>query len=105
MPVRLGPRFALEAIFLIALGVGAGFADLAPRWIVLVMAAGWLLVALFELATYRLLTTLPPIRRGYYPPPAVAVAEPVPAGPVRELDEATVIVAHEPGAVSARGPT
>ena len=39
MPARLGPRFAIEALFLIALAVGAAYADLASKWIVVVMAA------------------------------------------------------------------
>ena len=31
MPARLGPRFAIEALFLIALAVGAAYADLASK--------------------------------------------------------------------------
>jgi hypothetical protein len=46
---RLGPRFAVEAAFLILLAVGLGLAD--QDWIVIVavMAAGWALVSLIEL--------------------------------------------------------
>ncbi|HEY7603136.1 MAG TPA: hypothetical protein VH760_02655 [Gaiellaceae bacterium] len=47
------PRFALEAGFLILLGVGAGYADLRPWVIVAIVAAGWLLVSLIELAVWR----------------------------------------------------
>jgi len=47
------PRFALEAGFLILLGVGAGYADLSTRWIVAIVAGGWILVALVELAVWR----------------------------------------------------
>jgi hypothetical protein len=47
------PRFAIEAGFLILLGVGAGVADLRAIVIVGVLAAGWLLVSLIELATWR----------------------------------------------------
>jgi hypothetical protein len=47
-----GPRFALEAGFLIAVAVGAGFAELSATVIVVVMAVAWLLVCLFELAVW-----------------------------------------------------
>ena len=47
-----GPRFALEAGFLIAVAVGAGFAELSATAIVVVMAVAWLLVCLFELAVW-----------------------------------------------------
>ena len=50
---RPGLRFALEALFLILLAVGAGLADLRPLVIVLVMAGGWVLVALVEFAAER----------------------------------------------------
>jgi outer membrane biosynthesis protein TonB len=54
LPRRLGARFALEALFLVALAVGAGLADLRPLLIVLVMVAAWLLVALAEVAAERI---------------------------------------------------
>jgi hypothetical protein len=47
------PRFALEAGFLILLGVGAGYADLRPAVIAAIVGGGWLLVALVELAVWR----------------------------------------------------
>ena len=47
-----GPRFALEAGFLIAVAIAAGFAELDATAIVAVMAAAWLLVCLFELAVW-----------------------------------------------------
>jgi hypothetical protein len=53
LPGRLGVRFALEALFIVALAVGAGLADLRPAFIVLVMAAAWLLVALIEFTAER----------------------------------------------------
>lgn len=53
LPRRLGARFALEALFLVLLAVGAGLADLRPLFIVLVMALAWLLVALAELTAER----------------------------------------------------
>src|SRR2546423_5599195 len=80
MPARLGPRFAIEALFLIALAVGAAYADLASTWIVVVMAAGWLVVALIEVSADRIWAAAPPWRRPYYvpasPPRAEQIASP-----------------------------
>ena len=53
MPGGFGPRFAIEAGFLILLGVGAGLADLRSGVIVALLVAGWVLVSLFELAAWR----------------------------------------------------
>ncbi len=53
MPAALGPRFVLEAGFLILLAVVVGLADLSPALIILVMAIGWLLVALLEYLAWR----------------------------------------------------
>ena len=53
LPGRSGLRFALEALFLILLAVGAGLADLRPLVIVLVMAGGWVVVALAEYTAGR----------------------------------------------------
>jgi hypothetical protein len=48
----LGARFALEVAFLIALAIGAGVAELSATSIVILMALGWLVVCLFELALW-----------------------------------------------------
>ena len=81
MPGRLGPRFAIEALFLIALAVGVAYADLSPKWIAIVMAGGWLVVALLELTAERIWATAPPWRRpDYYAAPAPR-REPVAAPP------------------------
>ena len=45
-----GPRFGLEAGFLIAVAIAAGLAELRATAIVAVMAGAWLLVCLCELA-------------------------------------------------------
>lgn len=47
-----GPRFALEAGFLIAVAIAAGVAQLSATTIVVIMAVAWLLVCLFELAVW-----------------------------------------------------
>ena len=54
LPGRLGLRFALEALFLVLLAIGAGLADLRPAVIVLVMAVAWVLVALIEFTAERM---------------------------------------------------
>ena len=54
LPRRLEVRFALEAVFLVLLALGAGLAGLRPLYIVAVMAAAWLLVALAELTAERI---------------------------------------------------
>jgi hypothetical protein len=94
MPGRLGPRFAIEALFLIALAVGVAYADLSRKWIAIVMAGGWLIVALIELTAERIWATAPPWRRpDYYAAPAPR-REPVAATPAP--------VAAEPAPVAAK---
>jgi hypothetical protein len=53
MPGGFLSRFAIEAGFLILLGVGAGIADLRSAVIVALLAGGWLLVSLIELGVWR----------------------------------------------------
>src|SRR5512133_364227 len=53
MPAALGPRFVVEAGFLVLLAVVVGLADLDPWLIVVVMAVGWLLVSLIEYFAWR----------------------------------------------------
>lgn len=53
MPGGFGPRFLLEALFLVLVAVVAGLADVPTRGIVLVMAAAWLLTAGVEWAASR----------------------------------------------------
>jgi hypothetical protein len=54
LPRRPGARFALEALFLVLLAIGAGLANLRPLIIVLVMGGAWALVALAELSVERM---------------------------------------------------
>jgi hypothetical protein len=53
MPTRLGPRFALEASFLILLSVLAVLADLSWQLILVVMGTAWLLLAILEFARWK----------------------------------------------------
>ena len=83
----LGPRFAVEVAFLIALAVGAGFAELSAAAIVVVMAVAWLLICLFELAVWAEGPRFPAYSRRAEP---VEEAEP-PAettGEIRDVERA-----------------
>ena len=92
MADRFAPRFALEAGLLILLAVAAGFADLRPALIVLVMAIAWLIVSLIEWLAWRARLTMPPM------PPA---AEPAPAAmPGWDVEE-ILVPAEEVVAYSA----
>ncbi len=67
MVVGFVPRFVLEAGFLLLLGAGAGYADLRPAVVVALLAGGWLLVSLIEVAVWRAQTRTVP---GYRAPQA-----------------------------------
>ena len=87
MPGGFAPRFAVEAGFLILLGVGAGYADLRPIVIVALLAGGWVVVSLVELAVWR--SQARPV--GAYvppPPPAPVAAEEEPEPDTEPVDEA-----------------
>lgn len=72
----LGPRFAVEVAFLIALAVGAGVAELSAAAIVAVMGLAWLLICLFELAVWAEGPRFPALhRRGLVEEPAAEVTE------------------------------
>src|SRR4051794_2107533 len=97
MPGRLGPRFAIEALFLIALAVGVAYADLASKWIVAVMAGGWLVVALLGLPAARIWAAAPPWRRPYYVPAPPPRARPgAQATPARKAIEPEPVVVPGP---------
>src|SRR5438093_11088383 len=88
---RLGPRFAVEAAFLILLAVGLGLADVSWVVIVAAMAAGWAVVSLIELVASRRATAQWTFRREEPaeeapPAPEPPVAELPPAPPVLPID-------------------
>ena len=91
LPGRLGLRFALEALFLVLLAIGAGLAHLRPGFIVLVMAIAWLLVAIVEYTAERIsaspLTYLVP-QRGEPPVDEAEASWPMP-------EERTVVAPPE----------
>ena len=79
---RLGPRFAVEAGFLMLVAVALGFADLRPLVIVIVMAVAWLLVSLIELLASR---------EPRLPPATVVTTTAAAAPPVAEPAPAAVL--------------
>ena len=84
MPGGLGPRFALEGGFLIVLAAVAAYARLDAAEIIVVMAGGWLLVAIFEVLAARRERLYPGAtwerRRETDEPHAAAAEEPEEAG-------------------------
>ena len=97
MSGRLGPRFALEAAFLILLAVALGIADLSVSAIVAVMAAGWLLVSLIELVASRE-PRFPPRSERVVVEEAPVAAEPAvaPIAPEASAEaDAAVVVAED----------
>ena len=85
-----GLRFALEAGFLIAVAIGAGFAELSATVIVVVMAVAWLLVCLFELAVWAERPRFPGVVRE-----GTVVAEEPPGEPDELTDPEPVAAALE----------
>ena len=83
------PRFAIEAGFLILLGVGAGIADLRTQVIIVLVAGGWVLVSLIELSIWRAegRTASPRVPPAPAEEPELEVGWPI-AGPAEEEDEA-----------------
>ncbi|MBA3412997.1 MAG: hypothetical protein H0T09_04835, partial [Actinobacteria bacterium] len=67
---RLGPRFALEAGFLILVAVGLGLSELDRVAIVAVMGGAWLIVSLIELAASREASLPRRVRRSVVEAPA-----------------------------------
>jgi hypothetical protein len=81
MPAAVGPRFVLEAGFLVLLAVVVGFADLSPWLIILVMALGWVLVSLIEYFAWRQAQAVALGRYEAPPPPGVEEVAPPPPPP------------------------
>jgi hypothetical protein len=86
MPGGFAPRFAVEAGFLILLGVGAGYADLRPIVIIALLAGGWVVVSLVELAVWR--SQARPVVAYVPPPPAPVAAGEEPEPDAEPADEA-----------------
>jgi outer membrane biosynthesis protein TonB len=87
----VGPRFLIEAGFIVAVAVIAGMQRLGTLWIIAVMAAAWLIVAGVEITVSRRRareralpsrTVREPV--GVAAPPAPFRPEPPPRAPLRE---------------------
>ena len=101
MPTAAGPRFVLEAGFLVLLAVVVALADLDPLLIVLVMLVGWILASLIEYFAWRQSESA--MMRGFEPALAgIGVSEmaagdapppppPPPPPPTPAPDEDTVV--------------
>jgi hypothetical protein len=105
MPGALGPRFALEAGFLILLAVALGFADLSPLLIILIMGLAWVLVSLIEYFAWRqgprfptryAAAVGPPLEQGelLVEEPAVPPPPPVPPPPAAPVEDETIVEAR-----------
>ena len=120
MPGALGPRFALEAGFLILLAVVLGFADLSPLLIILIMALAWVLVSLIEYFAWRQGPRFPTRyaaaagpafeqehvvveERGHGVPPPAPRSEPEPAPAQPPAVEEETIVEPTPAEAPAAG--
>jgi hypothetical protein len=86
----VGPRFLIEAGFIIAVAVVAGIEKLGTAWIIAVMAGAWLIVATIEIAVSRRRVVSPrppgtaPIQE---PSSAAVVSRPAPKLEGRPLQE------------------
>jgi hypothetical protein len=104
MPTALGPRFVLEAGFLVLLALVVGLADLDPLLIVFVMLVGWILVSLIEYFAWRQSQSV--LTRGFEPalagvgvsqmaaddaPPPPPPPPAPPSAPAQPPDEDTIV--------------
>jgi hypothetical protein len=107
MPLGLGPRFVVEAAFLIAVAVVAAMRELTTPAIVGVMGGAWLLVAAIEWGVSRRAAARPAHKEAVAPPPVpvmphearAPVSEPEP-----EPEPLSEPIAPEPVTVSAVSP-
>jgi hypothetical protein len=95
----VGPRFVLEAAFLIALAIGVGVAELSATAIVAVMAIAWLLVCLFELAVWAEGPRFPAARRTVV---AEEQEEPDEVTPPETVEPAAITEIREPESAPRR---
>jgi hypothetical protein len=104
----VGPRFVLEALFLIAVAIGAGVAELNAGWIVAVMAGAWLVVCLFEVAVWTEARSVRASRRRTEEVEAPGQVEPAqeveePVSPLEAVEPSAITQITEPEAAPRRG--
>lgn len=102
------PRFIAEIAFLALLALAAGLAELETRWIIAVMAVGWVLVALVEWLAWRSETAE---RSGLDSADVEGADEPTGSwdieeilAPVPELEGGTEVIPPEDASRRAGGP-
>ncbi len=104
MPV-VGSRFLIEAGFIIAVAVVAGFERLSTLWIIAVVASAWIIVAIVEIVVWgRQVVARQPRAVG----PAATESElpaVVPASPVRVQTQPPVESQREPEPEPATEPS
>lgn len=87
----------LEAVFLIALAIGLGVAELSATAVIVVMALAWLLVCLLELAVWSDRPRFPVAEQ------QTVAQEPEESTPAETIEPAAVTEIREPEAESRRG--
>ena len=110
MPV-VGSRFLIEAGFIIAVAVVAGIERLGTWWIILVVAAAWIAVAIVEIAVWARQVarrTQAPVERrepsvAWEPPPPAVTVQPQPF-PERRAEPEPVPVPPRLASVPALPP-
>jgi hypothetical protein len=100
----VGPRFLVEAGFIVAVAVVAGIANLSTAGIIVVMAVAWLVVAAVEIAISRRRAPAQAQPVAFKPEPELGPEpepepEPVPVivGPERPRPQIVGVPAPEPG--------
>jgi hypothetical protein len=101
----VGSRFLIEAGFIIAVAVVAGFERLSTLWIIAAVASAWIIVAIVEIVVWgRQVVALQPRAAG----PAATESElpaVVPASPVRVQTQPPVESQREPEPEPATEPS
>jgi hypothetical protein len=98
-----GPRFLFEAAFLVLLALAAGLAELDSVWIVVLMAAGWVLMVLVEWLAWR---SERAAEQGASAPPAIGAGEELPPEEATSWDIQDILapVSEEGGDATSVAP-
>jgi hypothetical protein len=94
----VGPRFLIEAGFIIAVAVVAGVEKIGTAWIIAVMAGAWLIVAVVEIVASRRRTSAParplPVQVEAEPQFSPIRPAPIPVTPSVQEPEPEVVRQH-----------
>jgi hypothetical protein len=97
----VGSRFLIEAGFIIAVAVIAGFERLSTLWIIAVVASAWIIVAIVEIVVWGRQVVARQSRALEPSASEPNLSAVVPASPVRVRAQAPVESRSEPGPASA----